>query len=168
MTSMLQTVNQSGTASKVGGSGLKAPSGGKTGTTNSYVDAWYIGFTKRYTLGVWVGLDENLPMGPGHTGGADALPAWIDAMLKLNENLPVEGFSMPGGVISRQVCNYTGKLAGAYCDASSTCLYTSKSTTTPTETCDGSHSEEAKREGVGMFGTGTASQAASQGAVRRF
>ncbi|MFC1586559.1 penicillin-binding protein 1A, partial [Fibrobacterota bacterium] len=69
ITTMLQDVNIRGTGAKIWASGFnKHPSGGKTGTTNKETDAWYIGFTKYYTTGVWVGTDDHKPLGRGHTG----------------------------------------------------------------------------------------------------
>lgn len=58
--------------------------GGKTGTTSSYADAWFVGFTSTHTIGVWIGTDERVTLGHGETGGRCALPAWI----KIAEALP--------------------------------------------------------------------------------
>ena len=80
LTSMLRDVNIRGTAAAVWASGLRHPSGGKTGTTNEFTDAWYVGFTATHTAGVWVGHDDHAPMGPGHTGSVNAVPLWIDVM----------------------------------------------------------------------------------------
>jgi penicillin-binding protein 1A len=137
MVNMLQDVNIRGTAARVWGSGFIHPSGGKTGTTNNYTDAWYIGFTKQYTMGIWVGTDANLPMGPGHTGGEDALPIWISVMKELHKNLPLEQFPVPEGVVSRGICVSTGKNAGDVCSAKASCLYSAGYA--PEETCDGNH-----------------------------
>ncbi len=146
MVNMLQDVNIRGTAAKVWASGFVHPSGGKTGTTNDYTDAWYIGFTKQYTMGVWVGTDVHVPMGAGHTGGDDALPYWIDVMKELHKGKPLQHFPMPGGVVSKSICQNSGKVAGDYCSMQSTCLYTSGFV--PKEVCDGNHaghgSEPAK------------------------
>lgn len=138
MVDMLKDVNTRGTAAKVWSTGFRHPSGGKTGTSNDYTDAWYIGFTKRYTMGVWVGIDTPQSMGPGHTGGEDALPLWIAVMKELHKDLPLEGFKTPGGVVSKGVCNATGKVAGEFCSEKTYCLYTSGA---PVEKCDGSHYE---------------------------
>jgi penicillin-binding protein 1A len=148
MVSMLQTVNTGGTAAKVWGSGFHHPSGGKTGTTNDYTDAWYIGFTKQYTMGVWIGTDDFVPMGPGHTGSEDALPVWINSMTEIHKDLPKLPFLVPGGVISKNICNYTGKVKGTYCNVSTSCLYTTEQ---PNETCNGSHFEPTKEGGATIF-----------------
>lgn len=152
MVNMLQDVNIRGTAAKVWASGFIHPSGGKTGTTNDYTDAWYIGFTKRYTMGVWVGTDAHFPMGRGHTGGDDALPFWIDVMRQLHKGLPLEQFSVPEGVISKAVCNHTGKIAGEICSAKTSCLYSAGYA--PEEECDGNHLvTKAPVSNATMFGS---------------
>jgi len=79
MRSMLKAVVQEGTgkaAAEVPGVG-----GGKTGTTDDYRDAWFVGYDDTYTAGVWVGNDGNEPMGTGESGGAAATPIWRDFML---------------------------------------------------------------------------------------
>jgi penicillin-binding protein 1A len=137
MVDILKDVNIRGTGFKVSASGFNHPSGGKTGTTNDYTDGWYIGFTKHYTMGVWVGFDQPISMGPGHTGGVIALPSWIAVMTKIHKGLPQKSFPVPSGVISRGVCNVTGKLAGEFCTQKTYCLYTTNNY--PDETCDGDH-----------------------------
>ena len=164
MVSMLQTVNTAGTAAKVWSSGFHHPSGGKTGTTNDYTDAWYIGFTRQYTMGVWVGTDDFIAMGPGHTGGEDALPVWINSMPEIHKNLPELQFSVPGGVISKRICNHTGKVTGSYCNAASSCLYTAGSVVS--ESCDGNHFEQPKESAATLFGN-TSSPAPASGKARQ-
>jgi penicillin-binding protein 1A len=78
MTSMLQEVVQHGTG--IGASKLKAPLGGKTGTTNDFTDAWFVGFSPSLTAGVWIGYDEKKSLGPKETGARAALPIWMDFM----------------------------------------------------------------------------------------
>jgi penicillin-binding protein 1A len=78
MTSMLQAVVQHGTA--VAATRLKVPLGGKTGTTNDFTDAWFVGFSPTMTAGVWVGYDEKKSLGPRETGAKVALPIWMDFM----------------------------------------------------------------------------------------
>ncbi|MEO6223371.1 MAG: PBP1A family penicillin-binding protein [Vicinamibacterales bacterium] len=78
MAHLLQGAVQHGTAAKA--QVLDWPVGGKTGTTDDYTDAWFIGFDPDITLGVWVGRDVKKPIGAGQTGGAAALPIWIDIM----------------------------------------------------------------------------------------
>ena len=75
MTSMLQGVVQHGTAAAA--SALKLPLAGKTGTTNGFTDAWFIGFSPSITVGVWVGYDEKKSLGDKETGARAALPIWM-------------------------------------------------------------------------------------------
>jgi len=78
MTSLLQEVILHGTGFSA--SKLKHPLGGKTGTTNDFTDAWFVGFSPSITCGVWVGFDEKKSLGNKETGAQAALPIWIDFM----------------------------------------------------------------------------------------
>jgi len=91
MVAMLEEVVQFGTgvlAKEIG-----RPSAGKTGTTNDFNDAWYIGFTPQITAGVWVGNDdERISLGKKETGARAALPIWIEFMQQALQGVPVENF----------------------------------------------------------------------------
>ncbi len=78
MTSMLREVVLHGTG--IAAASLKYPLGGKTGTTNDFTDAWFIGFSPMMTAGVWIGYDEKKSLGPKETGAHAALPIWMDFM----------------------------------------------------------------------------------------
>jgi penicillin-binding protein 1A len=78
MVTLLEEVVKHGTASSA--RKLNHAVAGKTGTTNDYTDAWFIGFTPSVTCGVWVGFDEKKHLGDNETGGHAALPIWIDFM----------------------------------------------------------------------------------------
>src|SRR5437660_84549 len=78
MTTMLREVVLRGTAAKA--STMKYALAGKTGTTNDFTDAWFVGFSPFMTCGVWVGFDENRSLGPKETGAQAALPIWMDFM----------------------------------------------------------------------------------------
>ncbi len=78
MTSMLHEVVMHGTA--VAAAGMKYPLGGKTGTTNDFTDAWFIGFSPTTTCGVWIGFDEKKSLGNKETGARAALPVWMSFM----------------------------------------------------------------------------------------
>jgi penicillin-binding protein 1A len=78
MTSMLVEVVQHGTG--IAASSLKLPLGGKTGTTNDFTDAWFVGFSPSMTCGVWIGYDEKKSLGAKESGAHAALPMWIDFM----------------------------------------------------------------------------------------
>jgi penicillin-binding protein 1A len=72
---------------------------GKTGTTNDYMDAWFVGFTPQIVAGVWVGFDLKRSMGKGMAGARVALPVWIDFMSLAAYMFPKEDFPVPEGVI---------------------------------------------------------------------
>lgn len=91
MTAMLEDVVQFGTG--VRAKDLGRPSGGKTGTTNNFTDAWYIGFTPEITAGVWVGNDDpSRSLGKAETGARAALPVWLEFMQAATKGTPVENF----------------------------------------------------------------------------
>lgn len=141
MVDMMKDVNIRGTGKKVWASGFQHPSGGKTGTTNSAVDTWYIGYTKQYTMGVRVGFDENEAMGRGHAGGTDALPFWISVMKYVHKDLPKMPFPMPDDIVARGICVFTNMAAGPFCSPRRYCLYAKG--TAPEERCDGVHNLES-------------------------
>ena len=78
MTSILREVVLHGTAIRA--SALQYPLAGKTGTTNDFTDAWFVGFSPSMTCGVWIGYDEKKSLGSGETGARAALPVWMDFM----------------------------------------------------------------------------------------
>jgi penicillin-binding protein 1A len=121
LSGLLRDVNIRGTAADVWAGGFRHPSGGKTGTTNDYRDAWYIGFTKRYTVGVWIGIDDHAPMGAGHTGTDDAMPVWVEIMRALHKGGGSgdfeKDFPRPQGVSEVRICGRTGRAARAFCDS---------------------------------------------------
>ena len=91
MVAMLEEVVQFGTG--VHAKDLGRPSAGKTGTTNDYTDAWYIGFTPSLTAGVWVGFDDKqISLGKRETGARAALPLWLQFMKRALARTPVEDF----------------------------------------------------------------------------
>jgi penicillin-binding protein 1A len=93
MTDLMQEPVKAGTASKA--LELKRPLGGKTGTTNDFTDAWFIGFTPSLATGVWVGFDEKVTLGDKETGARAALPIWMDMMGQVLKDRPVEQFQTP-------------------------------------------------------------------------
>ena len=119
MTNMLQDVIDRGTGGSVRWRfQFHAPAAGKTGTTNDYTDAWFIGFTPLLTAGVWVGLDDQaLKLGAQGTGTGTALPFWADFMKTLYDSLglPKENFRQPPDVVTADVCIDSGELATNFC-----------------------------------------------------
>ena len=113
LTQMLEGVVDRGTAASI--SYLDVDLAGKTGTTDSYLDAWFVGFTPRWTLLTWVGHDQNEPIGRRMTGAAAALPIWRSIV----ESGLEDGWITVGGrfpsipsVVNRPVEYYTGFLPG--------------------------------------------------------
>ncbi len=90
MLDLLQNVVQNGTA--MAAKSLGRPLGGKTGTTNDFTDAWFVGFSPSLTTAVWVGLDEKKTLGNKETGSAVALPIWIKFMAEVTKDKEVEQF----------------------------------------------------------------------------
>jgi len=111
MTSMLQTVMDAGT----GGSArwrhnFYHPAGGKTGTTQNWTDAWFVGFSKQLAAGVWVGVDDpQVSLGESQDGSRVALPAWAQFMTAAHDTLGLtqKKFERPDGVINVEICSLT-------------------------------------------------------------
>jgi len=108
MTSIMETVIKSGTGRRV--KALKRPVAGKTGTTNNLFDAWFLGYTPRYTTGVWVGLDQEAPLGKGETGSRAASPIWLDYMQNALKGKPARTFNVPEGIVFAKIDAKTGLL----------------------------------------------------------
>ena len=112
MTDLLQGVVREGTGTKA--RELKRPAAGKTGTTNELKDAWFIGFTPSVLTGVWVGYDDHtISLGKGETGGHAACPIWVYFMKEYLENMPVETFQIPEGIIFAKINGSSGAVAGS-------------------------------------------------------
>ncbi|MCX6584047.1 MAG: PBP1A family penicillin-binding protein [Candidatus Aminicenantes bacterium] len=115
MNYLMQGVVKSGTGFRA--RDLKAPIGGKTGTTDDYTDAWFIGFSPTVTVGVWVGLDKKEKLGNEETGSRAACPVFVNFMEKYLAKYTAEPqeYKRPSGVIMREIDKYTGKLLGKEC-----------------------------------------------------
>ncbi len=107
----LQGVATQGTGA--GASALQWPVAGKTGTTDQYTDAWFLGFSTRITCGVWVGLDEKKTLYHGADGGHVALPIWVDFMKAALPTTPKEDFTAPPGMEWADIDDVTGLQATA-------------------------------------------------------
>jgi len=113
MISMLQSVINSGTGS---GASPGRPAAGKTGTTNNWKDAWFVGFTPQMTTGIWVGYDKmGLSLGIGQAGGAIAAPIWGEYMREAVKDEPVLDFPSYAGLVSQEVCSRSGLLPSSNC-----------------------------------------------------
>ena len=93
ITSMLEGVVQRGTAAQA--SSLGRPLGGKTGTTNEYRSAWFMGFSPKLVVGIFVGFDDNRSLGDNETGAVDAVPIFIDFMKEALKSEPPDDFAAP-------------------------------------------------------------------------
>lgn len=110
-TQMLKDVMIYGTAKGLKKFSQIHPSAGKTGTTDDYRDAWFIGYTPQIVTGVWVGYDKPRPGGKGFTGGAVAAPIWEHFMRKALATRPVVDFVKPDTVVTMPIDPATGCLA---------------------------------------------------------
>ena len=109
ITDMLRSVIQDGTGKKA--NIIQRPIAGKTGTTNEYKDALFIGFSPSITTGVWVGQDTFTTIGKGETGARAALPIWIEFMKRALHNRPIQYFDIPDDVVKVRIDPTTGLLA---------------------------------------------------------
>lgn len=108
ITNMLMDVIQSGTGRLA--KSIGRPLAGKTGTTNGYNDAWFVGFSPNLATGVWVGFDDVRTLGRLESGAHAALPIWTDFVAGALRDLPVMTFSIPDGVQFAQIDPQTGNL----------------------------------------------------------
>lgn len=149
MTNMLQTVMDKGT----GGSGrwrwhFYRPAGGKTGTTQNFTDAWFVGFTPQIATGVWVGVDDpGVSLGPRQSGAVAALPMWATYMKAAHDtlNLPEAEFEQPDGVVEVTICKVSKKLPTKYCPTE-TEIFNKKYVPTDTCTIHGQFNQSAQRD----------------------
>lgn len=109
ITNLLESVVQEGTGSKV--KGLNRPVAAKTGTTNNYIDAWFLGYTPELVTGVWVGKDQDETMGINETGARAAIPIWFQYMKEALEGLPVKNFNVPEDVAFVKIDPQSGAIA---------------------------------------------------------
>jgi 1A family penicillin-binding protein len=105
MTSMLRDVIERGTGAPARAWGVRGAIGGKTGTTDDYRDAWFLGFSTSVVAAVWVGFDQPAPIGRDAYGARVALPIWAEFMKRASRVLPPGEFSVPGGLETEQLCN---------------------------------------------------------------
>lgn len=110
MTDLLQAVisDSEGTAGRA--RALRRTLAGKTGTTDGFYDAWFVGYSPFMTAGVWVGFDEEKSLGKGEAGSRAALPLWMDYMKAAHKDLPDSNFSVPDGIVFVNVDEETGTL----------------------------------------------------------
>jgi penicillin-binding protein 1A len=113
MISILSTVISAGTGLSAS---IGRPVAGKTGTTNSWKDAWFVGFTPDVTTCVWIGYDRlGMSLGIGQTGGSIAAPAWGSYMRQALAGDPVTDFPVYAGLESADICDRSGLKPSSYC-----------------------------------------------------
>jgi membrane carboxypeptidase/penicillin-binding protein len=105
MTSMLRDVIERGTGASARGLGVRGAVAGKTGTTDDYRDAWFIGYSTSVVVGVWVGFDQPAPIGRDAYGARIALPIWAEFMKRTARLLPPGEFKVPPGMHGEELCN---------------------------------------------------------------
>jgi 1A family penicillin-binding protein len=104
MVTMLQDVVDRGTGSAARRLGVQGAVAGKTGTTNDYHDAWFVGFSSSIVAGVWVGFDQPERIRNAGSGARVALPIWSDFMRRVARRLPPAPFTAPGDMRSEELC----------------------------------------------------------------
>jgi penicillin-binding protein 1A len=104
MVSMLQDVVDRGTGAPARRLGVRFPAGGKTGTTDDFKDAWFVGFSSSIVAGVWVGFDQPATIGAEAFGARYALPIWADFMQRAARLRAPDAFERPAGLQEEALC----------------------------------------------------------------
>ncbi|MCX6165191.1 MAG: penicillin-binding transpeptidase domain-containing protein, partial [Ignavibacteriae bacterium] len=152
MTDMMEGVVDEGTATSVR-QFFHRPCAGKTGTSQNYTDAWFVGYTPQFVAGVWLGFDDaRVKFGGAYgQGGKAAAPIWGSFMKKLYSDddfdFPVEYFKMPTGVDEVSICQVTGLLASETCPSIRELGIKKRNL----RKCPGNHSMPRDSLGVGTF-----------------
>jgi 1A family penicillin-binding protein len=114
-TNMLKDVMTYGTAKGLKKFSQSYPAAGKTGTTDDYRDAWFVGYTSQVITGVWLGYDKPRTVGKGFTGGTAAAPIWEKFMRQAVASRPATDFQKPEMIVSASIDPATGYLAAPGC-----------------------------------------------------
>ncbi len=117
---LMEEVMTSGTAAAARSLGFKLPAAGKTGTTNDFKDAWFVGYTTSMTCGVWVGFDQPVTIIPRGYGAALALPVWTQVMNKAAQRYPAKEFQPTVPLQHVTVCSISNAIATDGCVAAGT------------------------------------------------
>ena len=116
MSSMLADVINAGTAYRARQTGFVLPAAGKTGTTNDYVDAWFVGFTPHLVTGVWIGFDQPSTIIANGYAGELAVPVWASFMKVATKGDKPDWFERPSNIVALDVCRVSGKLPNGGCN----------------------------------------------------
>lgn len=131
LTQLLQAVLDEGTAKSARARGFMWPAAGKTGTSENFQDAWFVGYTPNLVCGVWVGFDQ--PKSMGRSAAGLALPIWVDFMTPAFKDRAPAAFQKPEGLIDKEIDPESGLLARSGCPKRSTITFLPG--TEPTEHC---------------------------------
>lgn len=144
---VMKSIIDGGTGAGARRRGFTRPAAGKTGTTNEYMDNWFVGFTPQITCAVWVGYDVKTPIGGYQTGtgAATALPIWTEFMLAATDDLPPLDFPVPDGVILRAVCDESNFASIPACPKKHEEVFTNPSDTLQTCPVHGDESGRPRR-----------------------
>jgi len=134
MISILQDTIDFGTARVVRRLGFTRPAAGKTGSTNDFTDAWFVGSTPSLVCGVWVGYDDRRSLGKNMTGGLIAAPVWASFMAEALESTPREDFTRPSGLVTVAIDPTSGLLATGECKRAVSEIF--EEGNVPTQSCD--------------------------------
>lgn len=115
MVDMMKSVIESGTGRGARWRGFTRPAGGKTGTSQSFCDNWFVGFTPQITAGAWIGFDDRTSIGKNQDGAKNGLPVWTEFMMAAHDSLPILDFEEPEGIVHLDVCLESGELATDRC-----------------------------------------------------
>jgi penicillin-binding protein 1A len=134
---LMEEVLTRGTASAARSLGFNLPAAGKTGTTNDYKDAWFVGYTTTLTCGVWVGFDQPTTIIPHGYGAALALPIWVQTMNRAAERYPPQDLQPSMPIEHALVCSASNHLATTGCEAAGTAYEIDlPADKVPTEACE--------------------------------
>src|SRR5207253_6922006 len=117
---LMEQVLTRGTAASARSLGFTLPAAGKTGTTNDYKDAWFVGYTTTLTTGVWVGFDQPVTIIPHGYGAALALPVWVQVMNKAAQRYPPAPLQPTMPMEHAMVCSLSNHLATTGCQTAGT------------------------------------------------
>jgi penicillin-binding protein 1A len=109
VTNLLESVVQDGTGARA--KALRRPVAGKTGTTDQFLDAWFMGYTPEVLTGVWVGFDDERSLGENEAGSRAALPIWLGFMSRVLREKPAKDFPIPEGIEFMKIDPRTGDLS---------------------------------------------------------
>src|SRR6185503_14919390 len=115
MTTMLADVVNAGTGYRARQMGFTLPAAGKTGTTNDFNDAWFVGYTPHLVTGVWVGFDRPKTIASGGYAAELAVPIWAAFMKRATKDAKPDWFERPANIVGLNVCRISGKLPTGGC-----------------------------------------------------